>query len=181
MTVIPNRLEMVLDEMRTVFAAMEPNAPSKLASEVQRARRTLIYGVGRNGLVLQALAMRLMHLGLDGHFVGQLSTPPIGPGDLLIAAMALGRLPTADAVVTKASETKARILIVTARPRLVANADVVINLPAQTMADPMKSVLPLGSPFELALSILCELAVVELMQKLGLSNADLAKRHTNLL
>ena len=43
------------------------------------------------------------------------------------------------------------------------------------------SVLPLGSPFELALSLLCDLTVAELMLRLGRSNDDLAKRHTNLL
>ncbi len=45
--------------------------------------------------------------------------------------------------------------------------DAVIDLPAQTMADEPKSLLPLGSAFELALSLLCDLAVVELMQRLG--------------
>ena len=49
------------------------------------------------------------------------------------------------------------------------------------MADPMTSVLPLGSPFELALSLVCDLTVAELMPRLGRSNDDLAKRHTNLL
>jgi hypothetical protein len=49
------------------------------------------------------------------------------------------------------------------------------------MADPMTSVLALGSPFELALSLLCDLTVAELMLRLDRSNEDLASRHTNLL
>jgi hypothetical protein len=57
----------------------------------------------------------------------------------------------------------------------------VVHLPAQIMADPMTSVLALGSPFELAMSLLCDLTVAELMQRLGRSNDDLARRHTNLL
>jgi 6-phospho-3-hexuloisomerase len=175
------RLEAVLSEMRNVFARMEGDPVARLASEVSNARRIAVYGAGRNGLVLQAFAMRLAHLGLDGHYVGQLSAPPIGPGDVFVTAMALGRLPTADALVQTARGQGARVTVISARPAAVAGADVVIDLPAQTMADPMTSVLPLGSPFELALSLLCELTVSELMSCLGRTNSDLASRHTNLL
>lgn len=173
-------LAAIFDEMRGVFARMPADAPAQLASEIAKARRILVYGVGRNGLVLQSFTMRLMHLGLDGHFVGQLSTPPIGPGDLLFTAFALGRLPTGEAIVNSAKAAGARVVVISARPDAVF-ADLVIPLPAQTMADPMTSVLPLGSPFELALSLFCELTVVELMYLLGRNNSFLAARHTNLL
>ena len=173
-------LTAIFDEMRGVFVRMPPDVAVQLGREVANARRILLYGVGRNGLVLQAFAMRLMHLGLDGHFVGQLSAPPIGSGDLLVAALALGRLPTGDAIVNSAKKAGARIAVISARPDVVS-ADIVIPLPAQTMADLMTSILPLGSPFELALSLLCDLTVVELMRLLGRSNADLGARHANLL
>ena len=175
------RLEAILTEMRGVFARMPADAVAQLAHEIARARRILINGVGRNGLVLQAFAMRLMHLGLDAHFVGQLAAPPIAKGDLLLTALAMGRLPTADAIIGSAKAAGARIAVISARPELVQSAEIVVPLPAQTMADPMTSILPLGSPFELALSLLCDLTVVELMARLRRSNADLAARHTNLL
>lgn len=175
-----DRLDAVLAEMRAVFAA-SPDAVDNLATEVCGARRVALYAIGRNGLVLQAFAMRLMHLGIDAHFVGQLAAPPVAPGDLIIAAIALGRLPTADAVLAAARTAKARTLVITARPKLVQGADAVIDLPAQTMADPPDSILPLGSAFELALSLLCDLTVVELMQRLNRTTADLLARHANLL
>ena len=174
-------LDKLLGEMRDVFARMPADAVPQLAGEIAAARRVLINGVGRNGLVLQAFAMRLMHIGLDAHFVGQLSAPPVGKGDLLLTALAIGHLPTGDAIIGLAKAAGARIAMISARPELVQRADLVVPLPAQTMADPMTSILPLGSPFELALSLLCDLTVVELMTKLGRSNADLAARHTNLL
>jgi len=173
-------LTAIFDEMRGVFARMPPDAPAQLAREIAKARRILVYGVGRNGLVLQSFAMRLMHLGLDGHFVGQLSTPPVGPGDLLFMALALGRLPTGEAIVNSAKAAGTRIVVISARPDAVA-ADLVIPLPAQTIADPMTSILPLGSPFELALSLFSDLTVIELMTLLERSNSDLAARHANLL
>ena len=173
-------LAAIFDEMRDVFARMAPDAPAQLAREIAKARRILVYGVGRNGLVLQSFAMRLMHLGLDGHYVGQLSAPPVGTGDLLFTALALGRLPTGDAIVHSAKAAGARVAVISARPDAVS-ADLIITLPAQTMVDPMTSILPLGGPFELALSLFCEMTVVELMRLLGRSNSDLAARHTNLL
>jgi 6-phospho-3-hexuloisomerase len=175
------RLEAVLNEMREVFARIPANAVAQLAREVAAARRVLLYGAGRNGLVLQAFAMRLMHVGLEGHFVGQLATPPVGEGDLLVTALSVGRLPTGDAIIGSAKAAGARIAVISARPHLVQSADLVISLPAQVMGDPMTSILPLGSPFELALSLFCDLTVVELMAVLGRSNADLAARHANLL
>ena len=56
-------LAAIFDEMRGVFARMPADAPAQLASEIAKARRILVYGVGRNGLVLQSFTMRLMHLG----------------------------------------------------------------------------------------------------------------------
>ena len=113
-------LAAIFDEMRGVFARIPPDAPAQLAREIAKARRILVYGVGRNGLVLQSFAMRLMHLGLDGYFVGQLSTPPIGTGDLLFTALALGRLPTGEAIVNSAKAAGARIVVISARPDAVS-------------------------------------------------------------
>ncbi len=175
------RLEAILAEMREVFARMPADAVAQLAREIANARRILVYGAGRNGLALQAFAMRLMHLGLDGHFVGQLAAPPVARGDLLLAALSVGRLPTGDAIIGSAKAAGARIAVISGRPELVLAADLVVPLPAQTMADPMTSILPLGSPFELALWLLCDLTVVELMTLLGQSKADLAARHANVL
>jgi 6-phospho-3-hexuloisomerase len=181
MSATTDRLGSVLAEMRNVFARMDESAAGRLAQAIIGARRTFLYGVGRNGLVLQAFAMRLAHLSLDAHYVGQLAAPPAGTGDLFLLSSALGRLPTADALAASAKSAGAKLAVITARPDAVASCDLVIHLPAQTMADPVTSVLPLGSPFELALHLLCELTVAELMTQTGRTNADLAARHTNLL
>lgn len=175
------RLDAVLAELRGVFAAMEVDSVSRIADEILASRRIALYGAGRVGLALQGFAMRLAHLAIEAHFVGQFAAPPVGPGDLLIASLAVGTLPTGDAILASARTAGARRLVISARPDRVAEADVVVRLPAQTMADEMKSLLPLGSPFELALMLLCDLVVVELMRRLGRSNADLALRHANLL
>ena len=181
MTTTNQRLEALLDEMRGVFARMDADAVPRLAGSIIAARRSFLYGAGRTGLVLQAFAMRLAHVGLDAHYVGQLSAPPVASGDLFVVGLAVGTLPTGDALASSARAAGAKIAVISARPQNVLGADLVVHVPAQVMVDPMTSVLPLGSPFELALSLLCDLTVVELMLRLGRSNDDLAERHANLL
>jgi 6-phospho-3-hexuloisomerase len=174
-------LEAILAEQKAIFAAIPADSVETLAEAIASAGQVFLYGVGRNGLVLQAFAMRLMHLGIAAHFVGQLSAPPTGPGDLLIAAKALGTLPTADAICDAARQAGARVAVFTARPALVADADLVIEIAAQTMADPPTSPLPLGSAFELGLYLLTELVILALMRRLGADAASLRARHANLL
>lgn len=174
-------VEAILSEQRRVQSAIDPDAVLALVNRLDGARRVFLYGVGRNGLVLQALAMRLAHLGLDAHFVGQLAAPPAGTGDLLLVAVALGSLPTADAVIQAGRAAGADLAVITARPERVADADLVVHLPARTMADPPTSPLPLGGAFELALFILCERLVIALMEVRRLSDGDLLARHANLL
>ncbi|GAB4166838.1 MAG: SIS domain-containing protein [Thalassobaculales bacterium] len=171
-------LEAALAEAR---AAITPEAVAALAGEVTAARRCFLYGVGRNGLMLQAFAMRLHHLGLEAPFVGQLATPPIGPGDVLVLAAALGSLPSADAMAAAAARAGARVAVITARPEKVPLAHLRINLPARTMDDAGTGALPLGSGFELALHLLCEVVVVHILEQRRLTDADLAARHANLL
>jgi 6-phospho-3-hexuloisomerase len=105
-----------LDELSAVFAALDPDIPEKLCSEILAADRIACYGVGREGLMVRALCMRLMHLGFNAHMVGDMTTPPIGQGDLLIVSAGPGYLSTVMALVNAAQDAGARILCVTAQP-----------------------------------------------------------------
>ncbi|MBL8832971.1 MAG: hypothetical protein JNL71_11325 [Rhodospirillales bacterium] len=174
-------LDSVLAEQAKIFAAIPAGQVDRLCEALDSAKRVFVYGIGRNGLMLQGFAMRLAHLGIDAHFVGQLSAPPAAKGDVLVLAVALGTLPTADAVAAAARKAGARLAVVTARPAAVAHADTIVELKAQTMDDPPASTLPLGSAFELSLHLLCEHVTVELMRRRKLDGAALRARHANLL
>ncbi len=174
-------IDAVFDEQRAAFASLDAGALDALAGELDRARRVFLYGIGRTGLAVQGFAMRLAQCGIDAHFVGQLSAPPAGPGDLYLSAVALGSLPTADAIAAAARRSGARLATITARPERVPDVDLVVRLSAQTMADPPASVLPLGSPFELALHLLFEHLCLVLMKRRGLDAAALGARHANIL
>ena len=64
-------------------------------------------------------------------------------------------------------------------------ADVLLHLPAQTMADDLapgaRSAMLMGSLYELALFVVCEILVLRLAKARGLGLAALRARHANLL
>lgn len=174
-----------LSEISAVFARIEPETAERMCDEILNARRIACYGVGREGLMMRALCMRLMHLGLDAHVVGDMTTPPIGAGDLLMVSAGPGYFSTGQALVGVAKGANARTLVITAQPEgeTAKQADVVIHLPAQTMADDTGgniSLLPMGSLFEAVQLIFFDIISIMLRDKTNQTPDDMRRRHTNL-
>lgn len=155
-----------------------------LTEALTQARRIALYGCGREGLMMRALAMRLYHLGLDVQMVGDMACPPLGPGDLFLASSGPGRLATVAALIGQARASGARVACVTAEPAAPdpQAADLVLTIPAQTMARDQASaaLLPMGSIFEGAMFLVFELLVLHLRDRLGESAVSMRARHTNL-
>ena len=173
------------DEIGAAAAGTDADALEALAGEIAAARRIALHGVGREGLMMRALAMRLFHLGLEAHPVGDMTTPPLGPGDLLLVSAGPGEFATIAALVEVAHAAGARTACVTARPggSVPAACDRVLTIPARTMAEAEGSaggVLPMGSVFEGAQFLVFEVLVLRLAARLGVSPEAMRARHTNL-
>ena len=174
-----------LGDLEKVFARLEPGVEAGLVDAIVAAKRIAIYGAGREGLQMDGFAMRLFHLGLDVHVIGDMTVPPLGAGDLLFVSSGPGASNIGDALIAVAREAGARIAVMTAQPeaRTPSKADVVFHIPAQTMANDQSgalSVLPMGSLFETAQMVLFEIIVLALRDRLGESAESMRKRHTNL-
>ena len=174
-----------LGDLEKVFARLEPGVEAGLVDAIVAAKRIAIYGAGREGLQMDGFAMRLFHLGLDVHVIGDMTVPPLGAGDLLFVSSGPGASNIGDALIAVAREAGAKIAVVTAQPgaRTPSKADVVFHIPAQTMANDQSgalSVLPMGSLFETAQMVLFEIIVLALRDRLGESAESMRKRHTNL-
>jgi 6-phospho-3-hexuloisomerase len=172
-------------EIDRVLTRTAVDAAERMCTEILKARRIACYGVGREGLMMKALCMRLMHLGLDAHFVGDMTTPPIGNGDLLIESAGPGAFSTVLALLGVAHRAGARVMIITAQPEGDApqKADIIIELPAQTMANDQGAsagLLPMGSLYEAAQLVFFDLASILLREKTGQSPDQMRQRHTNL-
>ena len=176
---------LALKDIGAVCANISPATADALCAEILAAKRIVCYGVGREGLMMKALCMRLMHLGLDAHVVGDMTTPPIGRGDLLFVSAGPGQFSTVLALMGVAREAGARTMAITAQPDGAApsQADVVIFLPAQTMADDRGenvSILPMGSLYEAAQLVFFDIISVMLREKMQQDAEAMRHRHTNL-
>ncbi|MGQ0564195.1 MAG: SIS domain-containing protein [Gemmobacter sp.] len=172
-------------EIAAAVQGIDPAAMAAMVAELAAARRIVAYGVGREGLMMRGLAMRLYHLGLDAHVVGDMSCPPVGRGDLLIVSAGPGGFSTVIGLIGVARDAGARVAVVTAQPQgsAAAMADIVLAIRAQTMADDLgaeRSVLAMGSLFEGAEYLAFELLVLALRDRLGVSPLAMRDRHTNL-
>ncbi|HEV2034677.1 MAG TPA: SIS domain-containing protein [Candidatus Dormibacteraeota bacterium] len=173
-----------LDEIRGVLESGAAAEVDKLCDELLKAHRIACYGVGREGLMMRALSMRLMHLGLDAHVVGDMTTPPLREGDLLVVSAGPGSFSTVKALQGVAHLAGARTAALTAQPggEVPSAADTVIILRAQTMADDKggRSVLPMGSLYEAAMLIFFDIVSIVLRGRTGQTMEGMRGRHTNL-
>ncbi|XP_076953040.1 uncharacterized protein LOC143627018 [Bidens hawaiensis] len=182
----------ICNQINSVFTTTSPlqTTVDEISSTASRGGKLFVYGVGREGLMMKALCMRLAHLGLSAHCVGDMNTPPISSNDLLIVSAGPGGFSTVDAICGVARANGARVLVLTAQPESgssVKYASVVAHVAAQTMADDSvdgeqrgASLLPMGSVYEGALFVLFEMVVFKLVSVLGQSPDEIRARHTNL-
>lgn len=196
----------ICDQIRSVFSGPPPPYGSPLEVLVEEiaaaaaggGNRVFVHGVGREGLMLRAFCMRLYHLGVAAHPVGDVTAPPASSGDLLIASAGPGDFSTVGAICGVARGAGARVVLLTARPESGSQArrcaDRVAFLPAQTMADaedegrdveekqsgPPRVTLPMGSLYEGAMFVLFEMVVLRLGEVLGCTPQEMRSRHTNL-
>jgi 6-phospho-3-hexuloisomerase len=174
-----------LAEIGQVFQRVDDEDVDAAIDMIANAQRIATYGVGREGLQVKGFAMRLFHLGLDVSVVGDMTTPPLGEGDLLIVSAGPGYFSTVAGLMSVARQAGAKTLLVTAQPKAkcAEMSDRVLYLPAQTMADDQAgqlSVLPMGSLYEGAQYILFEIMILRLRDKLGITSQSMRNNHTNL-
>ncbi len=174
-----------LDDLARVFSRLDETAVDSAVAAIASAERIALYGVGREGLQIKGFAMRLFHLGRRAAMVGDMTTPPVGPGDLLVVSAGPGEFSTVLALMGVAKDAGAKTLVVTAQPdgEAAKRADFVLPVPAQTMADdtgPATSVLPMGSLYEGAQYILFEVMILKLRDRLGVTPDAMRANHTNL-
>ncbi len=174
-----------LEEMKASLHAIREEELQQVLDELVQARRIALYGVGREGLMIKALAMRLYHMGLDAHVVGDMTTPPLGAGDLLVTSAGPGGFSTISALIGVARNAGARTLCFTSVPsgESAAQCDVIMELPAQTMANDQGgavSILPMGSLYEGVQYVAYELLILRLRERLQEAPEQMRARHTNL-
>jgi 6-phospho-3-hexuloisomerase len=174
-----------VEELTAVVNRIDTVQVKALIELLANANRVVLYGVGREGLMMKALCMRLFHMGLDAHIVGDMTTPSVGQGDILVVSAGPGYLPTVTALMGVASGAGAKTVCFTAQPagKVPQSADLSVVLPAQTMADDTTgptSFLPMGSLYEGVQYLFFEYLVLLLRDHMGVTAERMRQNHTNL-
>jgi 6-phospho-3-hexuloisomerase len=171
-------------DLEAVFSKVETSQLETLSQELLSANRIVCYGVGREGLIMGAIAMRLMHAGFKSYVVGEMVTPPVGEGDVFFTSAGPGHFPTIETLLKVAREARGRTLIVTAQPARASQmpVDVLIHLPAQTMVDVTAgmSILTMGTHYEAALLLFGDLLILRLLELTNQKREDMYTRYTNM-
>ena len=167
----------ILEEFSSILHQVHEENVEELAEEVLSSDQVFIVGMGRSGLVARSFAMRLMQLGFPVYVIGDTTTPAIGAGDLLLAISGSGETETVYHIVYAAKSFGARVFLLTARTRSSIGdiSDLVLVLPNSP-----QPVLPLRSTFEGVAHILLDVVVVLIMEKTGVTQKEMMKRHSNL-
>jgi 6-phospho-3-hexuloisomerase len=182
--VLSGEAERALGEIAAAVGSVPESELDAIADELLAARRVACYAGGREGLVLRGLVMRLFHAGLDVHYVGEMTCPPVGAGDLVVLSCGPGHIAMVEALAGVAARAGARLLCFTAQPQSppADRADRVVPVRAQTMADDTGSaaVLPMGSAYEIALFVLVDLITNRVRVLRSEPPEAMRARHTNL-
>ena len=175
---------LVAQEIAQTVAQLDQQQLQAVVDEIVEARRVFVCGTGRSLLMLKALAMRLMHAGLEAYVVGETVTPAIESGDLIVVGSGSGQTRTTLAMVQAAAAEGARTVVITAHPDspIAAAGDFIIEIPAPITSRPATgaSVQPPGSLFEQCLLAVGDALVLAVMERLGTTIEDMRARHTKL-
>lgn len=179
-------LAAILGELQLLVARLNDAEGKEFLDRVQKARRVYVTGQGRSGLIVKTFAQRLMHLGLAVHVADEITTPRIGPGDLLLACSGSASTRITQDAMSSALEAGAAVVLITANPDGAMGdfADLLIALPAalggEIQEGKVPSVQPQRSLFEQALLLYLDAAVLALRDRLKVPDEQMAKRHTNI-
>ncbi|MDB5032415.1 6-phospho-3-hexuloisomerase [Mucilaginibacter sp.] len=181
---IQENLQLVLNENMQLAAKIDYSQFEQLIENIQQTRSIFLIASGRSGFSMRSAAMRLMHLGLQVYFVGDTTTPAIGPGDLLLAASGSGTTSTIVRAAEKAKLAGAKVIAISTNSgsMLAKLADIHIHVPAAEKEDHGgdKSKQYAGSLFEQALLLITDAVFMALWKLDGTPAEELWKRHANM-
>lgn len=172
----------ILSEIKNCFDNIPEAQIQNLADAIKSAHNIFCVGAGRSGIILRAFCMRLNHLGFNAFLAGEIPCPPASKSDLVIGVSGSGTTGSTVAILNKAHEAGARIVLLTAtNPEKVShitNELVNIHAPSSLEHDSASSHQLMKTLFEQTVFLTCEVLIEILCA--GLNEQDIINRHTNL-
>lgn len=190
--------EEIIDSIKACMEELNLKEVERFISLLLEAKEKKIFtvGMGRSGFVARAFALRLMNLGFNVYFLGETITPAAEKGDMLIAISGTGSTKMILTASSAARDIGATVVAITSFPesQLGQMADLVVTIKGKTKAGMPKEedylarqiigerepLTPLGSIFENNSMVFLDSLIVELMHRMGRTEADLKRRHATI-
>ena len=184
----------VLKEIGGVIQSIDEREIEQMIGMILKSKenKILLIGTGRSGFVGRAFALRLMHLGFNVYISGETITPALTPDDLVIVISGSGTTTTSVAQAEVAHKIGSKIIAITSHPDspLAKVAGEVVVVKGRTKLDQIRDYegrqirgeydnAPLGTMFELSVMVFLDSVIADLMQRIGIHEIDLRKRHSN--
>jgi 6-phospho-3-hexuloisomerase len=189
-------MEVITDHLREVAAGVDSPQVDAFVNELLTTKRVFVMGAGRSGLVARAFAMRLMHVGLIVYVVGEMVTPALKKGDLVVAVSGSGNTNSIADLGEVAKDKGTKLVTITNNPdsRLGNISDIVITLKPRKGSKPgdrgyektdgldaeAKQLMPLGTLFEITSMVFLDGIIARIMAMRDLDEEQLRRRHTVL-
>lgn len=169
-------MEYIIDKCGETASSVPAEDREKLARLITEKRKIFIYGSGRSGLVGQLFAVRLVQLGMDVHFVGEMTTPIMSKDDLLILISNTGETASVVKTANIAGRIGSYVVSITSDPKskLAHASDMIVLLKNGKVKSEFA---PLGTVFELSALMFFDSFVADMMAKLGCGEDDMRSRH----
>lgn len=181
-------LASILEELSQDAKQVSQKNVEEVEELILNAKRVFVSGAGRSGFAARAFSNRLMHLGLDVHFVGEPTCPSIREGDLLIIGSGSGKTESLVTNAKKAKREGAKLATITIHldGEIGSIADAYIQIPgissrvSGTGVEKAPSIQPNGSSFEQLSWLIYDSMVVDLKKKLNQTQDQMNYRHANM-
>lgn len=172
---------LVIDKISSILEATDIAYDGKLTRKLDEAKRIFIAGAGRSKLVGNFFAMRLVHAGYDVSVVGEIVTPSIKTGDLLIIISGSGETEQLIAFAKSAKKVGAEIVLISAKESSTIGdmADAVFQIGRSEQYGKVVG-MPMGTVFELSTLLFLEALISHVIHEKGIPEEVMRERHANL-
>ena len=173
--------ELIVDKISGILEATDDSYSEKLTYMLDRAARIFVAGAGRSGLITKFFAMRLVHSGYDVSVVGEIVTPSIKVGDLLIIISGSGETEQLVAFTKKAKEVGAEIVLISAKGESTIGdmADGIFQIGTPEQYGKVVG-MPMGTLFELSTLFFLEATISHVIHEKGIPEEEMRSRHAKL-
>ncbi|MSR16907.1 MAG: 6-phospho-3-hexuloisomerase [Methylococcaceae bacterium] len=173
--------QLILDKITGILKETEDSYDEKLTAMLDEAGRIFIAGAGRSKLVGNFFAMRLVHGGYNVNVVGEIVTPSIKAGDLLIIISGSGETEQLVAFTKNAKKIGAKIMLISAQSKSTIGdmADGLFQIGKPDLYGKVVG-MPMGTVFELSTLVFLESTISHIIHEKGIPEEIMRLRHANL-